>query len=102
MLSSDRYNCSGLTCHRMVAVLKTNTHTATSNSTDAVAVQSHGGLDGFSESGSLNIGVCNLTEGILGGWRDGEEGEASSCRACQLAVISLEVLQRSWMEIQCS
>lgn len=26
----------------------------------------------FWESGSSNIEVCNLTEGILGGWREGE------------------------------
>lgn len=52
MLSPDRYNCSGLTCHRMVAVSETNTHTATSDPiarfTVAVTVQSHSGLDGFS------------------------------------------------------
>lgn len=27
----------------------------------------------FRENGSLNTEVCNLTEGILGGWRDGEK-----------------------------
>lgn len=37
----------------------------------------------------------------MGGEEEEEGGsKASSCKACQLAVISLEVLQRAWMEIQ--
>lgn len=58
-----------------------NTHTATSNPIARASALSQSRSNptaawmAFRESGSLNIEVCNLTEGILGGWRDGEERE---------------------------
>lgn len=76
MLSSDRYNRSGLTCLRMVAASGANTHTA-SPSSIARTTASCMAFFFFGVGGVAvrkNIGVCNLAEGILGGWRDGEEG----------------------------
>lgn len=58
----------------------TRTHTAKSNLTEHASAMSQSRSNPtaawvtFWESGSLNIEVCNLTEGILGGWRDGEKG----------------------------
>lgn len=74
MLSPDRYNRSGSTCLRMVAASGTNTHTASPGSIARTTASCMAFFFFLAGGWQFEKHRSNLAEGILGGWRDGEEG----------------------------